>query len=233
MTDKVAIITAASSGMGAAITHKFANLGYKLVITSSTDRIIRVAETTGAKYMIGSVSEANHLEKLVQETLTAFGRIDVLVNNTGHPAKGDLLKITDEEWQSGLDMILLNVVRLARLVTPVMQNMGGGSIINISTYAALEPSLEFPVSSTLRAALASYCKLYANRFGVDNIRMNNVLPGFIDSYSVDEAITEQIPLNRAGKVEEIANTVAFLASNESGYITGQNIKVDGGLGKAV
>jgi NAD(P)-dependent dehydrogenase (short-subunit alcohol dehydrogenase family) len=231
--DRVAVITAASSGMGAAIARKFAQDKYKLVIMASSQRIITLAEELECPYVKGSVTRPEDLERLVHMAKEKFGKIDVLVNNTGHPPKGDLLRITDEEWHDGMDLVLLNVIRLARLVTPIMKYIGGGSIINISTFSAFEPSLDFPVSSAMRAALGSYCKLFANRFGQDNIRMNNVLPGFIDSYEIDDKQRDEIPLKRSGKVEEIAETVAFLASEKSGYITGQNIKVDGGLGRAV
>ena len=230
---KIAIITAASSGMGAAIARKFHSLDYKLVLMSSSERIKPIAEELGAKYLQGSVTELSDLKKLVELAQTEFGKIDVLVNNTGHPAKGDLLEITDTDWHSGLDLVLLNVSRMAQLITPIMIENDGGSIVNISTYFAFEPSVAYPVSSALRAALGSYCKMFADRYGEDNIRMNNVLPGFINSYPVDGATVAKIPLKRAGTVEEIANTVAFLASEEAGYITGQNIKVDGGLGRSV
>ncbi len=231
--DKVALVTAASSGMGEAIARKLHAQGYKLVVMSASDRIMPLAEELGVKYLRGSVTNLDDLRQLVALAQTTYGRIDVVVNNTGHPPKGDLLKITDEEWLAGMELVLLNVIRMARLVTPIMQNLGGGSIINISTFAALEPSLQFPVSSTLRAALASYTKLFADKYGPDNIRMNNILPGFINSYPVAEEIVSQIPLKRPGTVAEIAESVAFLASGKAGYITGQNIKVDGGLGRSV
>jgi len=230
---RVAIITAASSGMGAAIARKFHSLGYELMLMSRSNKIITIAEELGAKYIQGSVAKLSDLKKLVELAQTTFGKVDVVVNNTGHPAKGELLEITDTDWHSGLELVLLNVTRMVQLVVPLMAKTGGGSIINISTFAAFEPSLTFPVSATLRAALGSYCKLFADRYGAENIRMNNVLPGFIDSYPVNQATVDEIPLKRAGTVEEIANTVAFLASEESGYITGQNIRVDGGLGRSV
>jgi NAD(P)-dependent dehydrogenase (short-subunit alcohol dehydrogenase family) len=230
---KVVIITAASSGMGAAIARKFKADGHKLVLMSNSERIKSIAEELDAKYTQGSVTDLGDLQKLVELAQNTYGRVDVLVNNTGHPPKGDLLEITDLDWQEGLDLVLLNVSRMAQLITPIMIQNGGGSIVNISTYFAFEPSIDFPVSSVMRAALGSYCKLYADRYGEENIRMNNILPGFINSYPVDGATVAKIPLKRAGTVEEIANTVAFLASEESGYITGQNIKVDGGLGRSV
>ena len=231
--NKVAIVTAASRGMGEAIARKLHAQGYKLVLMSGSERIIPLAEELGVKYLRGSVTNMADLRQLVALAQTSYDRVDVVVNNTGHPPKGDLLSLTDEEWLAGMELVLLNVIRLARLVTPIMQEQGGGSIINISTFAALEPSLQFPVSSTFRAALASYTKLFADQFGPDNIRMNNILPGFIDSYPVADETVAKIPLKRAGSVSEIAESVAFLASAKAGYITGQNIKVDGGLGRSV
>lgn len=231
--DKVAIITAASGGMGAAISRKFHALGYRLAIMSNSERIIPIAEELNASFIQGSVTDKEDLKRLVDLTVSEFGRVDVVVNNTGHPPKADLLDLSDDDWQSGLDLVILSVTRMAQLIVPIMQKIGGGSIINISTFAAFEPSLSYPVSCTMRAALGSYCKLFADRYGSDNIRMNNILPGFINSYPVDGETLGKIPLNREGTVEEIANSVAFLASDESGYITGQNIKVDGGLGRSV
>ena len=147
--------------------------------------------------------------------------------------KGPLLEISDEQWHAGLDLAVLNVVRMARLVTPIMQAAGGGAIVNISTFAAYEPDPGFPVSASLRAALGSFAKLYADTYAADGIRMNNVLPGFIESYPVEENTVARIPMGRAGTVEEIAKTVAFLLSDGAGYITGQNIKVDGGITRSV
>jgi NAD(P)-dependent dehydrogenase (short-subunit alcohol dehydrogenase family) len=127
----------------------------------------------------------------------------------------------------------MNVVRLARLVTPIMQKQGQGAIVNISTFAAFEPSLAFPVSSALRAALGSFAKLYADRYAAEGIRMNNLLPGYIESYPVAEGLLESIPMQRAGTVAEIAKTAVFLLSADAGYITGQNIRVDGGITRSV
>ncbi len=109
-----------------------------------------------------------------------------------HP-RGRLLEISDEQWHAGLDLAVLNVVRMARLVTPIMQAAGGGAIVNISTFAAYEPDPGFPVSASLRAALGSFTKLYADTYAADGIRMNNVLPGFIESYPVDENTVAQDP----------------------------------------
>lgn len=233
MSKKVAIITAAGRGMGAACARELAAQGYEVALMSPSGSAVTLAEELGGWGMAGSVMEPADLQQLVEGTMTRYGRVDALVNNTGHPPKGNLLDISDAEWHTGLDMLLLNVVRMARLVTPIMQQQGGGAIVNISTFAAFEPSLAFPVSSTLRAALGSFAKLYADRYAADGIRMNNLLPGYIESYPVTEETRQKIPLQRSGTVAEIAQTAVFLLSSAAGYITGQNIRVDGGMTRSV
>ena len=231
--NKVAIVTAAGRGMGAAIARELAGAGYQLALLSNSGGAEKVAKELDGISLTGSVTEVKDLERLVENTLGKFGRIDAVVNNTGHPPKGPLLEISDADWHLGLDIALLNVVRMARFVTPIMLEQGGGAFVNISTFAAFEPSLTFPVSSSLRAALGSYAKMYADQYAPQGIRMNNVLPGYIDSYPESEANLRQIPLGRYGKVGEIASTVRFLLSDDAGYITGQNIRVDGGITRAV
>jgi NAD(P)-dependent dehydrogenase (short-subunit alcohol dehydrogenase family) len=238
--NKTAIITAAGHGMGEAIARELFAHGYNLAIMSNSGGAENLAKELNAEGsnsnvigLTGSVTETDDLEELVGRTNAEFGRIDAVVNNTGHPPKGDLLEISDEEWRQGLDLVLLNVVRMARLVTPAMQKNGAGVFVNISTFAAFEPDLTFPVSCSLRAALASFAKLYADRYASDGIRMNNILPGYINSYPESDENLAAIPLGRYGHVEEIAQTVRFLISDESAYITGQNIRVDGGITRSV
>jgi len=240
MEAPVALVTAASRGMGAAIAREFANRGYHLVMMSRSDDVLQLADdleastpSPGVIGLTGSVTKTEDLERLVTSAVDHFGSIDAVVNNTGHAPKGELLTIPDDDWHDGLDLLLLNVIRLARLVTPIMERQGGGAFVNISTFAAFEPSLDFPVSSALRAALGSFAKMYADRYGVAGIRMNNVLPGYIETYETHDALREAIPLKRQGTVGEIAGTVAFLLSDAANYITGQNIYVDGGLTRSV
>ena len=233
MANKVAIVTAAGRGMGAAIARELGTNGYQVALMSNSGGAEVLAGEINGIAMTGSVTNVADLVKLVDLTMGTFGRIDAVINNTGHPPKGDLLDISDEEWYAGLDLVMLNVVRMARLVTPVMVDQDGGAILNISSFTAFEPEATFPVSSTLRAALASFTKLYADRYAADGIRMNNLLPGFIDSYPESGDNLARIPIGRYGTVNEIAKTALFLVSEDAGYITGQNIRVDGGITRSV
>ena len=230
---KTAIITAAGHGMGAAIARQLAGDGYQVALLSNSGGALSLAKELDGFGMTGSVTNPDDLQALVEKTMDVYGRIDAVVNNTGHPPKGPLLEIPDEDWHLGLDLVLLNVTRMARLVTPIMQRQGGGAIVNISTFAVFEPDPAFPVSCSLRAALSAFTKLYADQYAADGIRMNNILPGFIDSYPESDAILERIPMGRYGRTTEIARTARFLLSDEAGYITGQNLRVDGSLTRSV
>ncbi len=226
---KVAIVTGAGRGMGAAAARELHARGYKLALMSPSDSAVKLAEELGGVGTQGSTAEAGDLEALVAKTLETYGRIDAVVNHTGGPPKGDLLEIPDERWVHGFDLVILSVVRMCRLVTPVMERQGGGAIVNITSFSSFEPDLRFPVSSALRAGVGAFTKLYADRYAEQNIRMNCVMPGFFDSLNVPDDLKLTVPMKRIGKVEEIAKTIAFLLSDDAGYITGQNIRVDGGI----
>ena len=229
----VALVTAASKGMGAACARLLAARGYRVALLARSAEIEALARALDGHATRGDVASAADLERFVTEALDHYGRIDAVVANTGNPPKGPLLELTDADWHMGLDMLLLHVVRLARLVAPVMRRQNGGAFVNISTYAAFEPDPRFPISCALRAGLGSFCKLFADQEARHGIRMNNVLPGFIDTRPVNDAIRTSIPAGRYGTADEIAQTVAFLLSTEAAYITGQNIRVDGGLTRSV
>lgn len=231
--EKVALVTAAGRGMGAAIARELADSGYRVALLSPSERSLELAREIGGLGIQGSVVEEADLERLVSSALDKYGRIDAVVNNTGHPPKGDLIDITDESWRAGLDLLLLNVARIMRLVTPPMLKQGGGAIVNISSITAVAPELSMPVSSVLRAALGAWTRLYAERYAKNNIRMNSVLPGFIDSYPSDPSWIAKVPAGRFGTTKEIATAVRFLLSEDAGFITGQNIRVDGGFVRAV
>lgn len=230
---RVAIVTAAGSGMGAATAIELARGGFNVAILSSSGRGEALAQQLGGIGVTGSNQSGDDLKRLVDETVNQWGRVDVLVNSAGHGPRAPVLELTDEDWHKGLDTYLLNVVRPTRLITPIMQRQKTGVIINISTFAAFEPDPAFPTSGVFRAGLASFTKVYSDRYAADNIRMNNVLPGYVDSFPEKAELRERIPLKRYGKVEEIAATIAFLASDAAAYITGQNIRVDGGITRSV
>ena len=230
---KVALLTAAGSGMGAAAARRLAADGYQVAILSSSGKGERLAQQLGGLGVTGSNQSPDDLARFVDAALARFGRIDVLVNSAGHGPKGPLLDISDADWQRGMDTYLLNVVRPTRLVVPAMQRQGGGAIVNISSAWAFEPSELFPTSAVFRAGLAAFTKLFADRYAAEGIRMNNVLPGWIDSLPAQEARRQSVPMQRYGTADEIAATVAFLVSAGAAYITGQNIRVDGGLMRSI
>ncbi len=232
-TEKVAIITAGGSGMGAGAARRLAAEGYRVAILSSSGKGEALAGELGGIGVTGSNQSNDDLKRLVDRTLEKWGRIDVLVNSAGHGPRAPVLELTDEDWHNGMEVYFLNAVRPTRLVTPVMLKQKAGVIINISTFAAFEPDPVFPTSGVFRAGLAAFAKLFSDRYAADNIRMNNVLPGFIDSLPEKPEFKDRIPMERYGRTEEIAATVAFLASEGGGYITGQNIRVDGGITRAV
>lgn len=233
MSDKVAMIIGGGSGMGAAAARKLAADGYAVAIMSSSGKGEALAQELGGLGFTGSNLEPDDLERFVDATLERFGRVDAVVSSAGHGPKGDILDISDADWQRGMEFYLLNVVRIARLVTPAMQAQGGGSLVNISTYATFEPEATFPTSGVFRAGLAAFTKLFTDKYAADNIRMNNVLPGFIDSLPEKDDRRERIPMGRYGTMEEVAELIAFLASEKSSYITGQNIRIDGGITRSV
>ena len=243
----VAIVTAAGQGIGAACARALAERDYRLALMSRSGASVTLAEELGGVGMNGSVTESTDLEALVELALDEFGQIDAVVNNTGKDnqsthASGpgydpdldrSLVEIDDDAWHFGFDLYLMNVIRMARIVTPVFQERGRGSIVNISTFAQREPRLMFPVSSTIRGALGAYVKLYADRYAREGIRMNNVLPGFMDNWPMTEDVRRNIPSGRAVSMQELGATVAYLLSDDAASITGQNIMIDGGVNRGV
>ena len=230
---KVAIVTAGGSGMGAAAARKLAGDGFRVAILSSSGKGEALAAELGGIGVTGSNQSNDDLKRLVDKVVAQWGRVDVLVNSAGHGPRAPILDITDEDWHRGMDVYLLSAVRPARLVAPLMVKQGGGSIINISTFAAFEPDPVFPTSGVFRAGLAAFTKLFADKYAADNVRMNNVLPGFIDSLPEKAEFRGRIPMGRYGKSSEIAAVIGFLASEGAGYITGQNLRVDGGITRSV
>ena len=230
---KVALITAGGSGLGADAARRLAADGFTVGILSSSGKGEVLAAELGGAGVTGSNLVPADLARLVDLAMDKWGRVDVLVNSAGHGPKGPILDITDEAWHLGMDYYLLNVIRPTRLVTPIMVAQGGGVIINISTFAAFEPDPLFPTSAVFRAGLASFTKLFADKYAPDNVRMNNVLPGFIDSLPEAEDRRARVPMGRYGKAAEVSGLISYLASDAGGYMTGQNLRIDGGLTRSV
>ncbi len=230
---KVAVLIGAGSGMGADAAKALSKIGFKIAIMSSSGKGERLAKKLGGIGFTGSNKNNKDIKYYFKTILDKYGRIDVLVNSAGHGPKGDILKITDNEWIDGMETYFLNVVKASRFVTPIMKKQKNGSIINISTYAIFEPEKSFPTSGVFRASLASFTKIYSDEYAKYNIRMNNILPGFIDSLSPKNEFIKRVPLKRVGKVSEISSVIKLLASSGGGYITGQNIRVDGGITRSI
>ena len=230
---KVAAFIASGSGMGADAAKHLASKGFEIGIMSSSGKGERLAKDLNGIGYTGSNLSLKDLEKFIKKVYSKFGRIDVLVNSAGHGPKGDILEIKDQDWFKGMEVYFLNAVRASRFITPIMQKQKSGSIINISTFAAFEPESTFPTSGVFRSGLAAFTKLYSDKYAKENIRMNNILPGFIDSLPENKKFISRIPLKRYGRVSEISSVIELLASDGGAYITGQNIRVDGGITRSV
>lgn len=231
--ERVAVITAGGSGMGAAAARRLAHDGFGVAILSSSGKGEALAGELGGVGVTGSNRSEADLQRLVDATMERYGRIDALVNSAGHGPRAPVLELTDEQWHTGMEVYFLNVVRPTRLVTPIMVEGGGGAIVNVSTFAVFEPDPVFPTSGVFRAGLAAFTKLFADRYAADNVRMNNVLPGFVDSLPEQEEFRARIPMGRYGTVAEVAELIALLASDRVPYLTGQNIRIDGGITRSV
>ncbi len=230
---KVALIIGGGSGMGADAAKRLSESEYEIGVLSSSGQGQALAESLGGVGVTGTNRSQADIQKLISRAMDKWERVDVVVNSAGHGPKGDILDISDEDWHEGMEFYLMNVVRTARLVAPIMVNQGGGTIINISTFAVFEPDPLFPTSGVFRAGLTSFTKLFADKFAKDNVRMNNVLPGFIDSLPETADRRARIPMGRYGTVGEVSALINYLASDAAAYMTGQNIRLDGGLTRSV
>ncbi len=244
----VAVITASGQGIGAAIARDLHGRGYQLALMSPSMRSVELASKLNCIGLQGSVTEQADVDQLVATAFDEYGRVDAVVNNTGFEkwsvgaeskrpyfdpdAKPHLLDIPDEDWHENLDLFVLNAVRMARAVTPIMKQQGGGAIVNISAACAIEPFLDFPFSSSTRAALSSFTRLYSDKYSRHNIRMNTMLVGYVENIG-DAETYRHLPIQRAASFQEMAQNIAMFLTDETSYITGESIYIDGGYHRAL
>jgi NAD(P)-dependent dehydrogenase (short-subunit alcohol dehydrogenase family) len=229
MKEKVCVIVGGGKGMGAAVAREMNKRHYRLALMSPSENCEKLANELDGIAVRGKAENATDTQALFDATMEKYGRIDSLLIHVGGPPKGDLLDIADEDWIKANEMVLLPVIRMSKLVTPIMKDQGGGSIVNITTFSAFEPSLTFPTSSVYRVGVSSFTKLYSDRYGSNNIRMNCLLPGFTDSLDLPQKFADMSTFKRLASAEEQARAAAFLLSDDSTYITGQSIRSDGGV----
>jgi 3-oxoacyl-[acyl-carrier protein] reductase len=254
LNNRIAMIAAASKGLGKACALALAKEGCRISICARGGETLEKARAEIAGHapkdtlaVTVDVASAADLENWYQQTVERFGQVDILVTNTGGPPVKRFQELTDDQWQAGVESTLMNVVRLSRLVIPGMQSRRWGRIIHLTSLVAKQPVDELTISSTLRAGLSGLTKTMANQLGPDNITVNAILTGHIltdRQYAIAEArikergITQEqyfaqaaaeIPLRRLGEPREIGDVVAFLSSERASYISGVSLQVDGGL----
>ena len=245
---RVALVTGGSQGIGKAVAATLAQEGASVVIAARgaelLDKVAAEIRATGGKVhaVAADVSHAADCERLVAETIKTFGRLDILVNNAGTSATGEFESVTDEAWQADFNLKLFAAIRLARLAVPGMRQHGWGRIINMTNIGAKQPRAKSMPTTVTRAAGLAFTKAMSKEFAASNILVNTVCIGLIKAGQHErkaaragvpveqmyEAMGKEIPLGRVGRAEEVANVVAFLASEAASYVTGSSVNLDGG-----
>jgi 3-oxoacyl-[acyl-carrier protein] reductase len=250
---RVALVAASSQGLGKAVALGFAAEGAEVVICSrnqakleaARDEIVKATGRDVLALTIDLTSETG-IRDLVEQTVSKYKRLDVLINNAGGPPPGFFEDLSDEQWQAGFNLILMSSVRLTRAALPHMKKQKWGRIINITSVSVKQPVDELLLSNSIRLSVIGWAKTLANQVASYGILINNVCPGYtltdrvtqlVNSRAqkegkspeeIAEQITSVIPMKRMGKPEEFANLVVFLASERASYITGTTIQIDGG-----
>jgi 3-oxoacyl-[acyl-carrier protein] reductase len=253
LNGRVALVAAASRGLGRAVATVLAEEGARVAIFSRRQEAIDAAavdvrRSSGAEVLplAADVNQPADLERVVRATVERFGRLDILVNNAGGPPPGTFDTLSDEQWQQAVNLTLMSVIRLTRLALPHLRTQGGGRIINLTSSSTREPIANLMLSNAIRSAVAGWAKTLATELAPENILVNCVAPGRIATERLQElddanakrlgrpveevrrANEAAIPLGRYGRPEEFAAAVAFLAGDRASYITGTTLYVDGG-----
>jgi 3-oxoacyl-[acyl-carrier protein] reductase len=250
---RCAIVCAASKGLGRATALSLAREGARVAICSRSAGALRaaadeIAAATGSVVIpiVADVSRAVDCDRLIAETATHLGAIDILVTNTGGPKPGPFTAFSDDDWREAIDSVFMSVVRLSRGVVPHMRARGGGRIINITSISAKQPVEGLVLSNALRAGISGLARTIASELALDNILVNCVAPGYTrtdrvvelaeaaaaregtTAEAVQKRTEAQIPMRRLGTTEEFGDVVAFLASGRASYVTGTTLQIDGG-----
>jgi NAD(P)-dependent dehydrogenase (short-subunit alcohol dehydrogenase family) len=246
MKDRVSIITGAGSGIGLATAHRFAREGATVVLADCRDASAQAAElaTTGvqARFVQTDVSNASQVENLIQQTLSAFGRLDVLVNNAGIELPKKLIDTSEAEWDRLMEVNLKGVFLCSRACIPAMSRQGGGVIVNVASELGLVGGSEIAAYCATKGGVVQLTRAMAVDHAADGIRVNCVCPGPVETPLLEASIQSSSDpeqerrhivgktlVKRVGRPEEIANVILFLASGESSYMTGSVVVVDGGV----
>lgn len=240
---QTAIVTGGSRGIGRAVAVRLAKDGMNLVInyrgnSAAAEETERLCRELGAEVLLvqGDVSRAEDCEKLAAQAKEAFGRVDVLVNNAGITRDGLLARMTEEDFRAVLDVNLVGPWNMMKAVNRIMMKQRYGRIVNLSSVTGLMGNMGQTNYAAAKAGILGMTKSYAREVASRGITVNAVAPGFIDTdmteampEGVKDKIITGIPMGRTGKPEDVAEAVAFLASEQAGYITGEVLRVDGGM----
>ena len=236
---RTAIVCGASSGIGLAIAESLSKEGANVAMFARRRRLVeREAERLGGLAVVGDLTNPAHLKRLVDQTLKAFGGVDILVNNGGGPPRGSAVDVDDESLEDAVALLLLSAIRLTKLCLPHLEQSGHGRVITITSSSVKEPIGNLALSNALRPGIVGWMKTLAREVGPSGITVNSIAPGRIETDRLkdvygDEGPSEsylaEIALRRVGQPKEIGDVVAFLASDRAAYVTGSVVAVDGGL----
>ncbi len=255
---KVALVAGASQGMGKATALLFAREGAKVSMCARGEEALNAAadmirKETGGEVLtvVADMSKAEHIQRFVRKTSEHFGRLDIVVTNAGGPPPGGFMNFTDDDWESAFRLSFMSAMRLIREAVPQMRKVGGGRVINITSYSVKEPIAGLVLSNAVRSGVIGMAKTLSRELASDSILINNVCPGRIDTErakklnkaradrlhrpvgEINREMAAEIPLGRYGTAEEAADLIVFLASDRASYITGTTIQLDGGLVRGI